>query len=57
MLWWLQLQVMYLTDIQRCILAVFTKSAETGYFLVYRGVGKAYNQSVTKVGAQQAAAG
>ena len=48
---------MYLADIQQDILVVFTKSAKTGYFLVYRGVGKAYNQSVTKVGAQQAAAG
>ena len=57
MLWCLQLQVMYVTDIQWGILAVFTKSAKTGYFLACGGVGKAYNQAVTSKVVWQAAAG
>ena len=57
MLWCLQLQVMYVTDIQWGILAVFTKSAKTGHFLGYGGVGSACNQAVTSKAVWQAAAG
>ena len=57
MLCWPQLRVMYLLDIQRGVLAVFTKSAKKGYFLGCGGVGKAYNQAVTSKVAWQAAAG